>query len=488
LVNPLRVLLIEDSEDDAALLLRELRRGGYEVTALRVDTVDGVAAALAQGDWDVVIADYVMPKYSGLDALAQVKADGRDIPFIIVSGAMGEELAVSAMKAGAHDYLTKDKLTRLPLAVERELREAAGRRAYRHSQIALTESRQRFHAFMDNIPAAAWIKDEALRYVFANRVFAALAGRSGGEILGCDDYALWPRAVAERVRARDLETLAAGNRQEALERVFNAAGEERVSVVLKFPLTDAGGGRYVGGVALDVTERERAEAALREANRRLQVLSSRALEMQENERRHLAHELHDEIGQALTAVKIRLQALAIEGGATGLPRGVEESVEIVDRALQQVRNLSLDLRPSLLDDLGLPSALRSQLDRQASVAGIKARFRVRVPPQRLHPDLETACFRIFQEAMTNVVRHARAHSVDVELKADETDLTLSISDDGAGFDVGAARQRALHGASLGIIGMDERAMLAGGRLVLDSEAQRGTRLTAVLPLRYRGAE
>lgn len=482
---PLRVLLIEDNEDDAALMLRELRRGGYHPLSRRVDTAEGVASALAESGWDVVIADYVMPRYSGIDALAQVMADGRDIPFIIVSGAMGEELAVSAMKAGAHDYLTKDKLARLRPAVERELREVAGRRAYRHSQMALTESRQRFQAFMDNIPAAAWIKDDSLTYVFANPAFATLAGRPAADILGRDDFSLWPREVAERVRAKDRDVLVSRARREALETLASATGEERVSVVLKFPLADASGRRYVAGVALDVTERERAETALREANRRLQVLSSRALEMQENERRHLANELHDEIGQALTAVKIRLQSLVV---GTGGAQGLAESVEIVDRALQQVRNLSLDLRPSMLDDLGLPAALRSHLDRQAQASGITARFRVRKLPGRLHPDLETACFRIFQEALTNIVRHAGARNVGVELKTEGTELTLTISDDGAGFDVDAARRRALHGASLGIVGMEERATFAGGRLSVSSGAHEGTRLTAVLPLRYRDAE
>ncbi len=484
----IEVLLVEDSEDDALLTLRELRRGGYEPSARRVETPDGLAAALEDQDWDLVIADYAMPRFSGLDALAQVKAAGRDVPFIMVSGVMGEELAVSAMKAGAHDYLTKDKLARLTPAVARELREAASRQAHQQTQLALGESRQRFQAFMDHIPAAAWIKDEALRYVFANPAFATLTGRAETDIVGRDDYALWPRAAADRVRENDRAALAIGSRYQVLEVVPNAAGEQRSSVVLKFPLTDAAGRRFVAGVAVDVTERERAEADLREANRRLQVLSSRMIEVQETERRHLANELHDEIGQALTAVKIGLQAYALRPHEEANALGIGESLRIVDRALQQVRNLSLDLRPSQLDDLGLPAALRSQLDRQTQASGIKARFRTSELGARLHPDLETVCFRIFQEALTNIVRHARAKSVDVDLQIDGSELILAITDDGRGFDVEAARRRALHGKSLGIIGMEERATLAGGRLELRSATDGGTRLRAVLPLRYRDAD
>ena len=124
--QPLRVLLVEDSDDDSILLLRQLKRGGYEVVHKRVESAGEVNDALAKEVWDVVISDYAMPGFSGLDALRIVQEHGLDIPFILVSGQIGEDMAVSAMKAGAHDYLMKDKLARLVPAVERELREEAG--------------------------------------------------------------------------------------------------------------------------------------------------------------------------------------------------------------------------------------------------------------------------------------------------------------------------------------------------------------------------
>lgn len=123
----LRVLLVEDSEDDALLLVRELRRGGLEPTHQRVETQDEFKACLATSAWDIVISDHALPHYSGLRALADLQATGKDIPFILVSGTIGEELAVQVMKAGAHDYVLKDHLARLPAAVEREVREAASR-------------------------------------------------------------------------------------------------------------------------------------------------------------------------------------------------------------------------------------------------------------------------------------------------------------------------------------------------------------------------
>src|SRR4051812_43330186 len=130
--RPLRVLMIEDSDFDAELLLALLNRGGYEVTHVRVETSSDLRKAL-ESDWDIVIADYNLPQFDALAALEIVKASGKDIPFVIVSGGIGESTAVAAMKAGAHDYLMKGALARLVPVVERELREAENRRSKRNT-------------------------------------------------------------------------------------------------------------------------------------------------------------------------------------------------------------------------------------------------------------------------------------------------------------------------------------------------------------------
>jgi signal transduction histidine kinase len=145
----LRVLVVEDSEDDADLLQLALKRGGYEVYSERVDTPETMDTALKRGGWDIIISDYVMPRFSGLDALKLMQSHGVDVPFIIVSGHIGEELAVAAMKSGAHDYVMKDRLARLVPAVARELREAQGRRARRASEEALRESEARLKVALE---------------------------------------------------------------------------------------------------------------------------------------------------------------------------------------------------------------------------------------------------------------------------------------------------------------------------------------------------
>src|SRR5713226_5155882 len=132
--TPLRALIVEDSEDDATLLLLELRRGGYKPIWERVDASDAMTEALAVQAWDIIFADYAMPQFSAPSALTLLRESGLDLPFIVVSGTIGEDVAVACMKAGAHDYLIKGNLTRLVPAVERELREANSRRLRRQAE------------------------------------------------------------------------------------------------------------------------------------------------------------------------------------------------------------------------------------------------------------------------------------------------------------------------------------------------------------------
>jgi len=355
--KPLRAIIVEDTPDDVALLLRSLRRAGYAPDYARVQTAEELDGALRAGSWDIVLSDYTLPDFSGLMALHQVAAFDPDLPFIIVSGNIGEDVAVAAMKAGAHDYLIKGNLTRLGAAIERELREAGMRRA-----------------------------------------------------------------------------------------------------------------------------RRRDELALQHARLRLQALSNRMLEMQEAERRHIARELHDEIGQSLTAIKLNLEALARridDEKARGL---TAEIAGVAGQVLDQVRRLSLDLRPPQLDDLGLRAALQWLVKRHTREDGPAIELTAPESLPRIGSAAETACFRVAQEALTNILRHAEATSVHIELKEDGGQFCLDVRDDGRGFDLAAARARALEGASLGLVGMNERVALAGGEIRLASRSGGGTHVRACFPL------
>src|SRR5215218_3790312 len=173
---PLRVLLVEDSEDDALLLLRELRRGGYEPLSERVDTAGDMEAALDERGWDLVIADHSMPEFSSSAALEQLRRKGFvDLPFIIVSGYIGEDAAVAAMKAGAHDYIMKDNLARLNSAIERELRDAKVRRERRRAEEELKVSETRFRLMIEQSPLSIQIFSPDGRTLRVNRAWEMVA-------------------------------------------------------------------------------------------------------------------------------------------------------------------------------------------------------------------------------------------------------------------------------------------------------------------------
>jgi signal transduction histidine kinase len=223
---------------------------------------------------------------------------------------------------------------------------------------------------------------------------------------------------------------------------------------------------------LETVKKSRAE--LRSLSRRLQ-------EAHESERRHLSRELHDQIGQALTAAKINTDVLRA-GAQPELAARLNENAAILDGLLKQTRQISLDLRPPMLDDLGLVPALRWYINQQAERAALRANFVADPLVDDVPPPVRIACFRLAQEAITNVVRHAHATTLTVELSRADTSLRLIVRDDGNGFDVGAAKARADRGASLGLLGMTDRAALAGGSARIISSPGNGATIEVVLPL------
>jgi PAS domain S-box-containing protein len=244
---------------------------------------------------------------------------------------------------------------------------------------------------------------------------------------------------------------------------------------------DAGQPVRMLGMTQDITERKRAAKQLEEANYQLRLLSRRLFDAQEEERRHLARELHDEIGQTLTAAKINLQSVTANGGEATSAR-LQETTAILDRLLGQVRKISLDLRPLMLDDLGLVPALRSLLDQQGRRASVPVRFSADNIPENLDPEIQTTCFRIAQEAITNVLRHARATNVEVDLRRQNGKFRFLIRDNGLGFDAGSAQAQTV---GLGLIGIKERAALIGGRAKIISSPNKGTTIEVFLPLTLR---
>jgi PAS domain S-box-containing protein len=322
------------------------------------------------------------------------------------------------------------------------------------------------------------------RFLCVNTSFLKVTGLTREHVNGKRIEEVLPKDSLPLVKAKYQEAIRERKSVTWEERVTYPAGE-RVGEVTVTPLADKKGTiDQLAGVVRDITERTLAAQRSEAYGRKLQTLSRRLVGAQEAERRHLARELHDEIGQTLTVTEMNLQALLKSPGADALAPRLKESLQAVERVQEQVHDLSLNLRPSMLDDLGLESALRWYTKRQAPLAGLRAEVRTDPLEQRLDPMIETECFRVAQEALTNVVKHAKARIVTVELTRNDQQLHLSVRDDGVGFNVASVREQAVHGASLGLLSMEERAALAGGGLEFKSTPGQGAEVHAWFPLKW----
>ncbi len=264
-----------------------------------------------------------------------------------------------------------------------------------------------------------------------------------------------------------------------------ANGERRLVEVIASPLWGEDGA--LTGIiesVRDVTERVQAEDALRRRAEELAALQAALINAQEAERKRISLELHDEMGQALTAIGINLEEIDKElSSHLSLPvkERLAETIQLNDRTLDQVRELALDLRPSLLDDLGLVPALRWYVNRYAKRLNIEAGLETIHFEQRVAPETETVLYRVVQEALTNVARHAEASRVRIRLERQASVITVCIEDNGKGFDNQAVRPK----RGTGLLGIQERVALLGGRFDIQSHPGQGTRLSAEIPWRGR---
>ena len=341
------------------------------------------------------------------------------------------------------------------------------------------EERLRFQAaILSNVRESIIVTDRQGRILYWNDEATRIFGYSAEEMLGKTPLILYPDQ-SEEMFCSHLEASLRGQDQAAERRGRRKDGTDIWMDMRTTPMQDAQGrGAGIVGVSADVTERREAQAKINEYATRLQLLSRRLIEAQETERRSIARKIHDEIGQAILAVDMNLQAaLRLSGGSEAVPL-IQESIGILERVLRQAHDLALDLRPTMLDDLGLVPALRWFTNQQARRAALRVEFFADSLPSRLDPTIDTVCYRVGQEAVTNVVRHAKAQALSVQLLCEAEQLHLIVYDDGVGFDVKATRKSAWANAKLGLLGMEERVSLAGGRTEFKSAPGQGTEVHA----------
>src|SRR5215469_15514340 len=353
----IHILMLEDNATDAELAGHTLRRGGIRFTHTRVETEEDFVRELDDNPPELILSDYALPGFDGYAALDIAKMKTPNIPFIFVTGTMGEEVAIETLKSGATDYVLKHRLARLVPSVHRALREA----------------------------------------------------------------------------------------------------QER-------------------------SERRHAQEQLRESHEQLRALSVYLQHVREEERTRIAREVHDELGQALTSCKLDISLLAnkLPGNLAPLREKAKGLSAYIDATIQTVRRIATELSPGILDHLGLIAALEWQANEFQTRTGIKCDVRADLHEPALTADLATAFFRIFQETLTNVIRHAGATHVMVHLKEAAGRIILEVKDNGRGI----SPEEITNPRSMGLLGMKERAALLGGSFKIGlPSGGKGTLVTVSIPHR-----
>jgi len=482
----LRVLLIEDSEDDALLLVHRFHSSGYALDALRVDTPTQTEDALRSREWDVVISDHDLPGFSAIAALGIIKQLELDVPFIIVSGVIREETAITAMRAGAHDYLTKNQLERLIPAVEREVREAGNRRQRQLALAAQHEADARFQAVAASTPGVIFQMTRhdngQLGFAYASDAADMLLGVSALQL--CEDGTHFSRLLL----AEDHQTLDAalaasasnGSRLNWEGRIQTDAGDTKWINVRGSVRCDPSGAPIWEGVMWNITQSKQTESELRTSQDHLKALSNHLQHAKEEERERIARDVHDVLGGHLVALKFSTSLMASRLDAPAEQRLAQvASVEaLIDEAIDTVSRVTRELRPGILKDFGLAAAIESHAEDFSKRTGIRCHVLCADDDIALPEPESIALFRIFQESLTNVSKHAKAENVEIRLVHTGDGVSLEVGDDGIGLaDTDLAKPH-----SFGLRGVRERVTSLGGCVDFARRIPNGTRLQVVLPL------
>ncbi len=484
--RPLRALILEDQPDDRERIVRELKAANFKLEFQFADTAEAFAAALSSGQWDVVLSDFDLPGFGAGSALALLKASDRVVPLIVVSGLIDDEQAASLMRLGARDCICKQNLQRLPPAIERELTDRTDRREAGIDRDVLL---QQLQLQIDRMPLGHVVCDAELRITDWNRAAQHILGFTRDEVLGMGPpFHLIVPASAAQETAHILARVRRGEMNaESIHENLTRDGRRVLCHWFNTPMFD-GAGVFAGLLSMmqDVTGQHQAEQELRAGTEQLRALTASQTSARENESRRIARELHDELGSSLTTIKWDLDHLGVGSAgpidataATALRAKLAELAALAQSTMGAVQRIAAELRPGVLDDLGLADAIEWQALEFSKRTQIRCDCDCAVGDSVFTNDQATALFRIMQEALTNVIRHAAASLVRVNLSIDGDAVVLRIADNGRGVSPAASAAP----TSLGILGMQERASLIGATLTVAGRAGCGTVVTVRLPRR-----
>lgn len=482
--NKLRVLLVESSAQDSNNILAKLADAGYALAHRRVQDEQDMRQALLTQPFDVILCSDDPNCFGGLNAYRLLQQLELDIPFLLLARELQEETIIHTMQEGVDDYILKGSLNRLVPSIEHNLREARVRREYREAQAALQENQTRMHAFIADLPGMAYqivLKDKGeVSFPYVSEGCFPLLGIEHQELIG--DASLFAEMIHPEDAGSYLRSMLSSARKLSF---WNWEGRMRTRpkgeikwINLRCSPRRVGEAVQWEGIMLNITQSKQADAALRQSKQQLREFSTHIEEAREQERVAIAREVHDELGSLLTATRLDIAWLVSRLKDQPLLEEKARSIEdLVQKCTRSASNIARSLRPSALDTFGIVAAIESEAKEFAQRTGIRCVPEVMDESVSVSPHVAITLFRIFQEALANITKHAQARTVTIAICNLDTCVSMTVRDDGRGIhDADRAKPR-----SFGLRGIFERVAQFGGEVKLESAPGQGTRLNVRIP-------
>ncbi len=476
----LYVLILEDEPDDVDLIRYTMEKSGFYHEYKVVSDKKAYERAIVENDFDLVLADNSVPMFNSMDALEMLLERKKNIPFILVTGAVSEEYAVAILQKGADDYILKESLKRLPAAINRALEKREALLEKEKAVEALRKSELRFRALIEHNADAIVIRDKDFRLTYASPSAKRLLGFAPEEDLDPEFDPSYHPDDRENMLITKAEIL--NNPGKPILVSFRKLNRQGKYIWVEGVMTNMLHNDSVQGIVSnfrDISKRVDAENELNEVNQELHHLSNHLQHIREEERMQISRDIHDELGQQLTGLKMDASWLSkkINSPDEKVRNKLDDMIKLIDEAVRSVRRISSDLRPSMLDDLGLVAALEWHSLETEKRFGIPVHFSAECNEPGLSVEKSTGIFRIYQEAMNNIIKHAQAGSINSSLKKQNNRLILEIRDDGVGIRNEEIRTK----KTFGLLGIRERVFILGGKYNLESEPGKGTWLQIDVP-------
>ncbi len=477
MTSPLKILMLEDDPTDAEIVQWSLN-DAFPCQFQVVANKEAYFSALEEFRPDLVLADNALPRFSAREALEELNQRSPGIPFIMVTGTVSEEFAASIIRQGADDYILKDRLARLPSAIK----SAIGRK---RSETAIRQSEEVRRLIMNAaLDAIICIDPDGIVTVWnpkAERMFgwqeSEMLGRLLEETIIPEKYREAHRNGMNRYRETGVGQLI--NRPTEITALHRSGREFPIELSI-VPVKN-GKEEFFCAFIRDITDRKKAQEKLSRSYEEIRRLASHLQDVREEERLIIAREIHDQLGQQLTIMKMDIswlkKRLDLRDNELASEK-IESLHSNIDDTIKTVRKIAADLRPGLLDDLGLGPAIEWHINEFEKRTGIEVDYEGLNEEIELSMAYKTGLFRIVQEALTNIARYASARHVTVRLQKEDEQLSLMIRDNGIGFD----KEKVYAKKTYGIVGMRERTAMMGGKYHLETTPGMGTTILVQVPL------